>query len=97
MKRTEAMSVGDIIDRVMFEGDNSRRVLLQRASYLWIEVVGPGINSYTTRRYVTDDGVLHVYLSSAPLKNELSFCRSRLVSSINEALGQEIITDICFH
>ncbi len=97
MKRTQAQSIGQIIDQVMMEGENSRNVMLQRASYLWIEVVGAGINRYTTRRYVTDDGVLHVYLSSAPLKNELQFHRSRIIESINSLLGQPIITNLCIH
>lgn len=97
MKRTEAQSIGEIIDRVMMEGDNARNVRLQRASYLWIEVVGAGINRYTTRRYVTDDGVLHVYLSSAPLKNELQFHRSRIIESINSLIGEEIITGLIIH
>lgn len=97
MKRTEAQSIGHIIDKVMMEGDNSRNVKLQRASYMWIEVVGPGINRYTTRRYVTDDGALHVYLSSAPLKNELQFHRSRIIESINSMLGESLITDLIIH
>lgn len=97
MKRTEAESIGNIIERVMREGNNSRKVMLQRASYMWVEVVGPGVNRYTTRRYVTDDGVLHVFVSSAALKNELSFCRSTIIKSINDALGESIITDINIH
>lgn len=97
MKRTEAESIGAIIDRVMMEGDNSRRVMLQRASYLWVEIAGPGVNRLTTRRYVSDDGVLHLYIASAPLKNELSMNRGRIVEAINERLGQPIITDIQIH
>ena len=55
-----------------------------------------GINRYTTRRYVSG-GVLHVYLTSAPLKNELSFNRDRLISAINRVVGAEVITDVHFH
>lgn len=96
MKKTEPELVGKIIDRVMLEGGNSRAVLEQRASFLWPEIVGPGINRLTSRRYVAG-GVLHVYLTSAPLKNELAFCRQRIADSINEALGQKVIQSIEIH
>ncbi|MDE5689875.1 MAG: DUF721 domain-containing protein, partial [Duncaniella sp.] len=43
------------------------------------------------------DGVLHVYLTSAPLKNELSFNRDRLISAINRVVGAEVISDVQFH
>lgn len=40
---------------------------------------------------------MHVYLSSAVLKQELTFQRSHLVDAINRAVGQQAITDIVFH
>ena len=96
MKRTDPLPISSIIDSVMLEGPDSTKVLEQRASYMWIEVVGPGINRYTTRRYVKD-GVLHVFISSAPLKNELSYHRRELVDQINAALGKPVLTGIEIH
>lgn len=96
MKRTEPMSIREIIDRVMDASVRKDDFLAMRASYLWPDVVGPGVNRYTTRRYVRD-GVLHVHLSSGPLKSELSFRREALVKAINDILGREVITAIKFH
>lgn len=97
MKWTDPQLIKTLIDNVMMDTPESRRTVLeQRACYLWPEIVGPGVNRYTLRRYV-DHGILHVYLTSAPLKNELSFMRQRLVTRINEALGEEIITDLRIH
>lgn len=96
MKRTEPMSLREIIDRVM---DNSARkddMLAMRAAYLWTDVVGPGVNRFTTRRYMRD-GVLHVYISSGPLKNELSFQREAIARAINDILGKEVVTAIKIH
>lgn len=95
MKRSEPVSIGDIISKVFNE--SGPKILHQQASYLWTEVVGPGVNRYTTRRYVTPEGVMHVYISSAPLKNELQFMRRRLVDAINSRIGQEVITAIEIH
>ena len=96
MKRTEPMSLREIIDRVMDSSARKDDILAMRAASLWADVVGPGVNRYTTRRYVAD-GVLHVYLSSGPLKSELSFRREAIARSINDILGREIIKSIRFH
>lgn len=68
----------------------------QRASAAWIDVVGPSINRYTSRRYI-DKGVLHVYMTSAPLKNELMFNRSKLIEALNRAVGTDVVKEIHFH
>lgn len=96
MKRQEARTFGDLfkeaIRQVGLEGAYDE----QRASYLWPEIVGPVVNRMTTRRYV-DGGVLHVYISSASLKNELSFLTANLISRINETIGKEVIKSIVIH
>lgn len=90
------MSLREIIDRVMDASARKDDILAVRAAYLWSDVVGPGINRYTTRRYV-HDGVLHVYLSSGPLKSELSFRREAIAKAINDILGKEVVKSIRFH
>lgn len=67
-----------------------------RAAYLWAEVVGPGINRCTVRRYVVH-GVLHVYISSASLRQELRHHIPALITSINDAVGEPTITQIELH
>lgn len=81
----------------MLEGDNALYVKRHRASYLWIEIVGEGVNRYTTRRYVSPDGALHVYLSSAVIKHELSFTRTKIIERINEIMGEQVLTDLIIH
>lgn len=96
MKRTEPVSLRQLIDKVMLESDTRETVMQQRASYLWTEVVGAGVNRYTFRRYV-DKGVLHVYITSAALKNDLSFMRQTILREINSRIGADVLTDIIIH
>ncbi len=96
MKRTEAQQVGDIINGFLKQENLDSKFDEQRALMLWGEIVGPGINRYTVRRYVKD-GVLHIALSSAPLRAEMMLTRSTLVRRINEVIGREVISDIVFH
>ncbi len=96
MERTDPKSVRQIIDAVFDRAAISGRYLEERASRLWPNIVGPGINHMTTRRYVRD-GVLHVYIQSASLKQELGFRREALRDAINNALGKEVLSDIAIH
>ena len=95
MKRTEAKNIGQIIDELLKKENLDVALDEHRASALWPEIMGDGINRYTVRRYVKD-GVMTVYLSSASLANELMLNRARIIQRINEALGREIIHEIIF-
>ena len=96
MKRREAEQVGDIIARAIAASGAGEAYDNQRLCYLWPEVVGPLINRHTTRRWV-DNGTLHVAISSATLKNELTFHRATLIRHLNEAAGRKVINNIVFH
>lgn len=96
MKRTEAKRIGQIIAEAMDADGLSGQMAEQRACFVWPEVVGPGVNRYTTRRYV-ERGTMHVYITSAVLKNELTYIRQRLIEQINLAVGSNVITSIIFH
>ena len=96
MKRTEALAVGDIL-RAMIESEGDASEFdRQKAGYLWSEIAGPTINQATTRRYVEGD-VLHVFISSGPIKAELAFMVSGFADKINEAIGRKVIRKIAIH
>ncbi|MCM1520057.1 MAG: DUF721 domain-containing protein [Lachnoclostridium sp.] len=96
MKRTDPQRLGEFIDKVLSQAGISDRLDEYRICAIWPEIVGPGINRHTMRRFV-DNGVLHVYLNSAPLKNELLFNRAALVKALNDAVGRQVINDISIH
>ncbi|MDE7024274.1 MAG: DUF721 domain-containing protein [Paramuribaculum sp.] len=96
MKRTEPKILADIINESLQQDGLDIAMAEQRALYVWPEIVGPGVNRYTTRRYV-ENGIMHVYLSSAVLKNELSYHRSSLVEQLNLAAGANVISQIVLH
>lgn len=90
------MSIRQIIDQVMDTSARRDEMLAMRASYLWADLVGPGVNRFTSRRYVKD-GILHVYITSGPLKSDLAFHRNFLLAEINRILGRPVIREIRLH
>lgn len=96
MKRTHPMQIGDVVNLLVKEYNLDKPAASHKACWLWGQITGPSINSYTTRRVVKDN-VLHVWISSAPLKNELLFQRQKLVEAINCELKTNFLTDIQIH
>lgn len=96
MRRTEAKSIGSLLDE-MIDGIGARDTFdSQRVCYMWAEIMGPTVNRHTARRWV-DRGVMHVVITSAPLKSELGMMRAAIVARLNEAAGKSVITSIVFH
>lgn len=96
MKRSEPESIGCLWERYVESCGLRDSYELQRVSYLWPEVMGPAVNRRTARRW-TDGSVLHVVITSAPLKSELGMMRRDIVARLNQAVGREVLTDIVFH
>lgn len=96
MKRTDPMSIRQIIDMVIDRSSTKNEMLEHRAASLWSDVVGPGINRHTLRRYPAK-GALHVYIDSAPLKTELEFRKTAIIDAINATVGQEVFKTLIIH
>lgn len=96
MRRTEAKRIDEIIGEAIEAAGTRDAFNRQRICYLWPEIVGVSINRLTTRRWVERD-TLHVCITSAAVKNELSFVASQLVERLNRAAGANVISRIVFH
>ena len=59
----------------------------------WKTEMGPVIAGYTSRVQF-NDGVLKVYVVSAPLRYELLQGKDKIITIMNEALGRKIITSV---
>jgi hypothetical protein len=60
---------------------------------VWKQEMGPIISSYTSKIYFRD-GLLKIYLTSAPLKKELSMGKSKIIENLNAALGMDLIKEV---
>lgn len=62
---------------------------------LWEELLGKTIASRTQKLFFKGD-ILYVELSSAPLKQELSLNKAKIMNLIEERVGRDVISDIIF-
>ncbi|MDR1879692.1 MAG: DUF721 domain-containing protein [Tannerellaceae bacterium] len=94
MKRKNTQSMAEVLQD--FFDDNALlygKILEDRVQRGWEDVLGPTIMRYTQNLYVKNQ-VLYVSLSSSVLRNELTLCRERLVKSLNEYAGANVINAI---
>ncbi len=56
----------------------------------WKNIMGNGVNSYTTSVQLKRD-TLYVQLSSSVLREELSYGKEKIIAMLNDALGKQLI------
>lgn len=61
----------------------------------WENVAGNMITKHTENLYIRNKK-LYIKLDSPALKHELSFAKSKLISSLNKVVKSEVIVDIIF-
>ncbi len=66
-----------------------------RIKEAWKSEMGEIICSYTQNFYYKN-GILTVYLMSAPLRNELSMSKQKVIDLLNKSCGEDIIKSINF-
>lgn len=96
MKRVKAQSIGEILREFFTQNPEiGRRLDEVRLVHAWREVLGPGVSQATREAYVRG-ATLHVVLDSAVLRSELMMWRDRLVRTLNERVGTDVIREIRF-
>ena len=96
MKRVKAQSIGEILREFFAQNPEiGRRLDEVRLVHAWREMLGPGVAQATHEVYVRG-ATLHVVLDSAVLRSELMMWRDRLVRTLNERVGTDVIREIRF-
>lgn len=62
----------------------------------WEKIVGPLI-AKRTEKIVLKKGILHLTISSAPLKQELRYSKEQILQLIDERFGKGYVKDIEIH
>jgi hypothetical protein len=64
-----------------------------RIEEIWEEIMGKTVAKYTDKIQITGD-TLFITTGVAALKNELLFQKEKIIERVNEALGDETITNV---
>ncbi len=59
----------------------------------WKSLMGNGVNSYT-RNVILKNGTLYVELTSAVLREELTYGKDKIIKLINEELRRDVVINV---
>ena len=62
----------------------------------WEKIMGSPIANRTQKIFI-NNGKMFVYLNSAPLKQQLSMEKNKIINLLNEEVGKEVIAEIFFY
>lgn len=96
MKRhTNEQPLKEVIDDLLKEFNLEDKLNRTRLIESWEKVMGLSVAHRTQDIYVGKK-TLYVKLTSAPLREELLYHKDKIIQSLNEAVGSEVIDDIVF-
>jgi len=94
MKRTKAIHIREILHDFYRENPQIKQKVLEiRIQRAWGEILGPMIMRSTQNMYIKNH-VMYVFLNSSVVRSELILTRKRLLKSLNDYAGAEVIRDI---
>ena len=95
MKRNfESKSLKNVIGNIIDSSNKLNSGLNNiKVQYLWREVMGNNVNSYTNE-IVLKKNTLYVNLNSSVLRQELSFGKQKIIDLLNKELGKTVIKKI---
>jgi predicted nucleic acid-binding Zn ribbon protein len=89
----DAVSIGDVVDRLMQEGVFSRGMPIATLMSRWPELVGERLAAATEPASL-DDGVLVIKASDGPWGAQASFLAEAIRTKADEALGGGQVTSV---
>jgi predicted nucleic acid-binding Zn ribbon protein len=93
VRKKNDVTIGEALQAMLREFGLKSRLDETRVRAIWAEVMGKTIATYTSNIYV-QKRTLYLTIISAPLKQELSFAKDKIIQRINEEMGEQYINDV---
>jgi predicted nucleic acid-binding Zn ribbon protein len=93
-KRTSnESSIADVLKEIIEKNKLQPGIDEVMVKDAWKSLMGNGVNSYT-RNVILKNGTLYVELTSAVLREELTYGKDKIIKLINEELRRDVITNV---
>ncbi len=92
-RNNENMSLEQALKGFIKENNLDKGLEKIDAKNAWYAVMGKSIEAYTNDVQLKNSTLI-VRLSSAPLREELSYGKSKIITNINEYLRKEVIKEL---
>lgn len=85
--------IGDVLKEFMQVNNLQKGMDSINVRDAWKSLMGNGVNTYT-KEIMLKGSTLYVELTSAVLREELSYGKEKIVKMINAELGREVVKDV---
>ena len=86
-------TMGDALREFMDKSRMKPRLNEVRIQENWEQIMGKTISRYTEHLQLID-GKLLISTSVAPLKQELSYSKDKIIKLVNEKLGEPVVREV---
>jgi len=86
-------TIGDVLKEIIQANKLQPGIDQISVKEAWVSLMGNGVNSYT-KNVSLKGSTLYVELTSAVLREELSYGKDKIIKMINEELRRDIITTV---
>jgi predicted nucleic acid-binding Zn ribbon protein len=96
MRRNKTITLGEALSDLIREYRLEKGLKEAEVLNIWESIAGKVITARTKRTYLRD-GVLHIYLTSSVVRNELMMLRDSIKNRINSRAGEVVVREIVLH
>ena len=89
----EESPISDVLKQFISQNKLEAGMDVVNVREAWKNLMGKGVNNYTTEIQLKGS-VLYVALSSAVLREELSYGKDKIIKMINEELRKDLVTNL---
>ena len=89
----EESPISDVLKQFISQNKLEAGMDVVNVREAWKNLMGNGVNNYTTEIQLKGK-TLYVALSSAVLREELSYGKDKIIKMINEELQKELVTQL---
>jgi hypothetical protein len=86
-------SLGEALQHFMRHSRMKGNMQALQITDVWEQIMGATIAKYTESIQISNK-TLFITTSVAPLRNELVFQKEKIIQRVNEALGEQIISEV---
>jgi len=92
-RRNNESSIGDVLKEIIDTNKLQPGIDQIAVKDAWKNLMGNGVNTYT-RNVALKGNTLYVELTSAVLREELSYGKDKIIKMINEELRRDVVSAV---
>ena len=92
-RRSNESGIGSVLQQIIKSNNLQPGIDEVNVKEAWKNLMGNGVNTYT-KNVALRNGILYVELTSAVLRQELSYGKDKIIRMINEELGKDIVKEV---